>query len=203
MLPVISLMLAVGRDGLLGVHNRLPWHCPEDMKFFRETTTGHPIIYGRKTSESFGGRVLLHRPNIVLTRDPGYAFGLGVHVAHNVNSALHMAQKFAVDMGVKEVFVIGGSEVYQAMWDKAAHIYLTQVDFASDDPAATRLPAHLLAELEGDKWECEGGYLLTNETSPVQASVRRFVRVLDPGVDYQSTLTFGAPYEAAQDPVAQ
>ncbi|MDD3354191.1 dihydrofolate reductase [Zoogloea sp.] len=127
--PVIALIAACARGGVIGLDNRLPWHLPEDMKFFRETTRGKPVIMGRKTWESLPGafRPLPGRRNIVVSRNAGYQAD-GATVAGGLSEALAAAG--AADT----VFVIGGAELYRQALPMADRLYLTEIDedFAGD-----------------------------------------------------------------------
>jgi dihydrofolate reductase len=115
----VSLIAALSENGVIGVENRLPWNLPEDLKRFRELTTGHPIIMGRKTFESIG-RVLSNRRNIIITRNTGYRV-VGAEVAHSLEAAL------ALTAQASEVFVIGGAEIYRQALPLGHRLYLTRV----------------------------------------------------------------------------
>lgn len=116
----ISLIAAMTDEQVIGVDNRLPWRLPADMKWFRRHTLGKPIIMGRKTFESFGGKPLPERPNIVITRDADYQ-APGAVVVHSIDAALQAAG--AVD----EVMIIGGASFYEQMLPRAQRLYLTFV----------------------------------------------------------------------------
>src|SRR5215475_10806775 len=103
--PLISLIVAMAQNGVIGRDNALPWRLPEDLKRFRAFTLGKPILMGRKTFESIG-RPLPGRVNLVLTRDRGW-FAAGVIVVHSVEEALAQAGASA------ELVVIGGAEIYR------------------------------------------------------------------------------------------
>ena len=109
------------RKGLIGIENRLPWKMPADMAWFRRHTLGKPILMGRKTFESFGGRTLPQRQNIVLTRDHQYSHP-GIDVVHSIREAIEVVPDSA------EMMVIGGSELYRQMLLRADRLYLTQVE---------------------------------------------------------------------------
>ena len=87
MKPHISLIVARSRNGIIGKEGKLPWHLPEDLKFFKQTTMGRPVIMGRHTWESIG-RPLPGRQNIVLTQDPAYK-AEGATVVSSLDEALH------------------------------------------------------------------------------------------------------------------
>ena len=117
--PLISLIVAMAQNGVIGRDNSMPWRLPEDLKRFRAFTLGKPILMGRKTFESIG-RPLEGRINFVLTRDRSW-FAHGVIVVHSVEEALTQAS--ASD----ELVVIGGAEIYRLVLPFARRIYLTHV----------------------------------------------------------------------------
>ena len=121
---IISLIVAVSENNVIGKDNNLPWHLPADMKFFKEKTMGHCIITGRKNYESIPEkfRPLPGRTNIVITRDKN----LKLHGAVVVNS-IDGALKEAESRNETECFVIGGGEIFQQILDRADRIYLTRV----------------------------------------------------------------------------
>ena len=122
----ISLIVAVSRNGAIGLNNQLPWYLPEDLKYFKSVTMGKPLIMGRKTFDSIG-RPLPGRANIVLTRDPQWTSD-GVEVVQSVEQAL-VAGEIACEVAdVDEIMVIGGEQIYRMTIDLADRIYLTQVD---------------------------------------------------------------------------
>ena len=116
-------------DRVIGIDNSLPWKLPSDMKWFRQHTLGKPIVMGRKTFESFGGRTLPDRPNIIITRDENYKVE-GAIVTHSIDEALKAAGN------VDEVMIIGGASFYEQMLPRADRMYLTFVH----------------ADVEGDAW---------------------------------------------------
>jgi dihydrofolate reductase len=117
----ISLIVAVSENNVIGKDNDLPWKLPDDMKFFKETTTGHHILMGRKNLESLG-RLLPNRTNIILTRDNAFNFK-GAKVFHDIEEAI----KFANENKEDELMVIRGGEIYKQTISKANKIYLTRV----------------------------------------------------------------------------
>lgn len=135
---MIVLIAAMGRGRVIGHEGRMPWHLPAEMKHFRRTTRGHVVVMGRKTYESIGG-ALKNRTNIVLTRDPGYE-APGCEVAHSLTPLLS---------DPRELYVIGGAELYRQFLPHAHRMVLTRVegDFAGDtffpawDDAQWRLTA--------------------------------------------------------------
>lgn len=123
----VSLIAAVAQNGIIGVQNRLPWSLPEDLRRFKQTTMGHPIVMGRKTLESLG-RPLPGRENWVLTRRPDYRVE-GVRSAHSLREVIE-----ATESRASELFVIGGSEIYSLALPVMDRFYLTVVlkDFEGD-----------------------------------------------------------------------
>lgn len=123
--PVLSAIVAMGENRVIGKDNQLPWRLPADLKHFKSITTGHPIVMGRKTFESIG-KALPNRLNIVLTRDAAYQ-APGCIVVTTIDDALIQAQAL-------EVFIIGGAEVYKQLLPRIHRIYLTIVhhDFDGD-----------------------------------------------------------------------
>ena len=115
----------MAEDRLIGVNNRLPWKLPADMQWFRKHTLGKPIIMGRKTFESFGGRTLPDRTNIVITRDEDYSVDADVVIVHSIDAALEAAAQSGSD--VEEVMIIGGASFYEHMLERADRFYITQV----------------------------------------------------------------------------
>lgn len=102
----LTAVVAMTADRVIGRGGALPWHLPDDLKFFKRTTSGHPIVMGRKTFESIG-KPLPKRRNIVLTRDRNWAEE-GVEI-------IHAPEELAALPGLDgQVFIIGGAEIYQA-----------------------------------------------------------------------------------------
>jgi dihydrofolate reductase len=112
----INMIVAATPAGVIGQGNALPWHCPEDLAFFKRTTMGCPVVMGRKTYASIG-RPLPGRENYVLTRNTTPIDG--VTLLHEPHLPSHL--------NGKQVFIIGGSEVYKAFEDRIDEIYLTVV----------------------------------------------------------------------------
>lgn len=117
-------------DRVIGRNGGLPWHLPEDLAFFKRTTSGHPIVMGRKTFESIG-RPLPGRRNIVMTRDPSWSAN-GVEV-------IHQPQDLEKLEGLDgSVFIIGGAEIYGAFLPSLDEILVSHV--LENHPGDTRFP---------------------------------------------------------------
>lgn len=127
--PIISLIAAMAHDGVIGINNKMPWHLPSDMRWFRQHTLGKPTVMGRKTFESFGGKPLPKRSNIIITRDTNYRADDCIVV-----TSIEQAIQAAGD--VKEIMIIGGGTFYKQMLPGADRLYLTYVE----------------VEIEGDSW---------------------------------------------------
>lgn len=123
-------MVAAADNRCIGVNNALPWHLPEDLKYFKRVTMGKPIIMGRLTFESIG-KPLPGRTNIVITRNgdrfksvPAYE---GIKVANSLDEAIQIAEAIASIDGREEVMVIGGAGIYQLCLPRADRLYYTRV----------------------------------------------------------------------------
>lgn len=119
---IISAIVAMSSNRVIGRDLGLPWHQPKDMKFFKETTMGHHLIMGRNNFASMDYRPLKGRINIVLTRDPFFITSSAL-VMHSIEEAL----SYAYDAGEEEVFIIGGGEIYKQSLSLLDKIYLTEV----------------------------------------------------------------------------
>ena len=132
-MTLISFVVAVSKNNMIGRDGGLPWHISSDLKRFKEITMGKPVIMGRKTFVSIG-RPLDGRQNIVVTRDRSFAVE-GVEVAHSLAEALTRGRASAEASGADEVAVIGGAEIYAAALPLAERIYLTEIEAAPEGDA--------------------------------------------------------------------
>jgi dihydrofolate reductase len=129
--PRISIIVAMAKNGVIGAHNKLPWHLSSDLKRFKALTMGHHIIMGRKTFESIG-RVLPGRTSVVVTRNPGFRFE-GVLTSRSLLDALRESA------GEEEVFVIGGEQIFREALPLATRLHATEI--GSDYEGDTHFPA--------------------------------------------------------------
>jgi len=140
---MIALVSAVAKNGVIGDKNNLPWYLPEDLKRFKEITSGKTVLMGRKTFESIVSRLgkpLPNRTNVVITRNAGYQVPPGAVVESDIHSAMR-------NHGVNDIFVIGGGEIYKQTIDLADTLYITHIDkniegdttFPAIDPAKWKL----------------------------------------------------------------
>lgn len=119
-LPFLSIAVAVGENYAIGKNNQLLWHMPADLKFFKQTTSGHTVIMGRKTFDSVG-RPLPNRRNIVITRDATLKID-GVEVVNSLDEALSISKDEE-----KDVFIVGGAEIYRQALPKTNTLFLTTI----------------------------------------------------------------------------
>ena len=122
MTALISLIVAVAENGVIGKDGGLPWRLSEDLKRFKALTMGKPIIMGRKTWDSLPRKPLPGRTNIVVTRNPNFR-AESATVAHSFDEALTLAQA----EGPQEIMVIGGEAIFAAALAVAKRIYLTEI----------------------------------------------------------------------------
>ena len=138
---MLTLVYAQDQAGGIGYQNQLPWHLPNDLKFFKQVTLGHAILMGRKTFESMGCRLLPGRTCYVLTRQEDYMSEIeGLHRVHDLETIKALAQD-------QEVMVIGGAEIFAALLPLADRVIRTQIK--ATFPADT-----FVADLNQDQWQC-------------------------------------------------
>jgi dihydrofolate reductase len=125
---IISFIVAVSENNVIGKNNQLPWHLPRDMKYFKNKTWAMPVVMGRKTYEALG-KPLEGRTNIVITRQTNWK-PAGVQIVHSIDQAIVSATQD----DAKEIFIIGGAEIFQSAMPLADRIYLTLIhgDFEGD-----------------------------------------------------------------------
>lgn len=123
---VLSQIVAMGKNRVIGCGLEIPWRISEDFKHFKKVTTGHAMIMGRKTWDSIG-RALPDRLTVVVTRDQNFALPDGVLRASSVDDALALCRERSSEWG-DDVFIVGGGEIYRQTLDRCHRIYLTIVD---------------------------------------------------------------------------
>src|SRR5580765_557811 len=120
----LSIIVAASLNNSIGKNNQMLWNLPEDMRFFKNTTWGFPLIMGRKTFEALGNKPLPGRFNIVISRQPGYTAGNPeVQQASSLLKAIELAKK----MDAKEAFIGGGGQIYKESILLCDTIYMTRV----------------------------------------------------------------------------
>ncbi len=145
----ISLVVAMARNGVIGDANGLPWHLPADLRHFRRTTMGHPVIMGRRTAESIG-RALPGRENLVVSHHPESLAIPGMQAFPGLDEALAQCPD-------GEIMVIGGASLYAQALPRASRIHLTVID--ADIPGDTRFP-----DFDEGRWR-----LVARERHPADA----------------------------------
>lgn len=148
---MISLLFAMDKNRLIGKDNALPWRLPNDMKFFRETTTGKSVIMGRKTYESLNGP-LKNRENIIVTRDTDFQ-APSCKIIHSLDDI----KKWNKEEPNKEWFIIGGEEIYKQMLPYADKMYMTYIDHAFEGdthfPSWNESEWKMISKVKGEKDE--------------------------------------------------
>jgi dihydrofolate reductase len=142
---IISLIVAIAENNVIGKDNTLIWHLPADMKYFKEKTSGHCILTGRKNYESIPEkfRPLPSRSNLIITHQKNYE-APGAFVFHFIENAITFAQK----QGETELFIIGGAEIYKQCLPIADKIYITRIKHPFEGDA-------FFPELNTDEWKEE------------------------------------------------
>lgn len=135
----ISMIVAYGKNWEIGLNNEMLWHISEDFKNFKEITSGHHILMGRKTFESIG-KPLPNRTSIVLSNSDFKHEG--VHTFNDIQHSLD----FARESGEEEIFIIGGAQIYESVFPYVDKMYLTQVDFEGEADA-------FLKEIDFSTWD--------------------------------------------------
>ncbi len=149
---LISLIVAMAENRVIGRDGGMPWHLPGDLRYFKAVTLGKPVVMGRKTFESIG-KPLPGRPNVVITRDANYAPD-GAWAVGSLDEGLKLAQRLAGEDGADEIMVIGGGQIYAEALDVADRVYLTEVHMSVDgDTVFPELPPAQWREIsrEGDE----------------------------------------------------
>ena len=119
MKPRISIIVAMAKNRVIGAHNKIPWHLPNELKMFKRLTMGHHIVMGRKTYESIG-RLLPGRTTVIVTHQRNYAVP-GAIIAHSLTDAINAAARD------DEIFVIGGAEIYAQTLAHCSDLFLSVV----------------------------------------------------------------------------
>ena len=138
--PRITIIVARAANGIIGSNNALPWHLPEDLRHFKATTLGHPLVMGRRTFDSIG-RPLPGRRTIVLTRDPRWAHP-------GCERAASLADAIALAGDADEVFIAGGAEVYREALAIADRAIVTEVALEPEGDAS-------FPPLAPEEWQIE------------------------------------------------
>lgn len=130
---IVSFVVAVSRNGVIGRDNSMPWRLSTDLQRFKKLTLGKPVVMGRKTWESLG-RPLPGRANIVITRDASY-HAEGAQVVATIDEALKAGAEAARSSDVDEICIIGGAQIYRAAMENATCLHVTHIDADIDGDA--------------------------------------------------------------------
>ncbi len=162
---MLSIIVAKASNNIIGGDNKLLWHISQDLKRFKEITSGHTIIMGRKTFESLP-KVLPNRHHIVITRDKNFKVDSpSVEIVNDINTVINKYENSS-----EEVFIIGGGEIYKFLLPNTKKLYLTRVykDFNGD----TKFP-----EINLDDWSIDSqSEILTNETDNLKFDFINLIR---------------------------
>jgi len=142
----IALIIAVAQNGVIGRDNQLPWRIPAEMKYFKATTIGKPVVMGRKTFESLG-KPLPQRTNIVVTRDKQFN-AENIIVVNDLDNAFEVADEIAQRDGAAEIMVIGGADIYRQALPHAHTLYYTEVKIDAEGDAYFR-------DIDWSQWRME------------------------------------------------
>lgn len=134
MIPKLTLVVAIARNNVIGRDGALPWRLSSDMKRFKATTMGKPVLMGRKTWDSLPKKPLPGRQNLVLTRDADFV-AEGAWVYTDLTAMLAAGRAMAEAAGEEEACVIGGAQLYNAVLPQADRIILTEVNLAPEGDA--------------------------------------------------------------------
>ena len=132
----LSLIVAMAANRVIGLEGGMPWHLKGDLRYFKRTTMGHPVVMGRRTYQAIGG-ALPGRANIVVSRDKKFT-AADADVVGDLAAALTKAKALAEIGGRGEVFVIGGADIFAQALDQADRIYMTEVE--GDSPGDAFFP---------------------------------------------------------------
>lgn len=158
----LALIAAYAQNRVVGIDNKLPWHLPEDLKYFKRCTSGKAIIMGRKTFDSIG-RPLPNRTNIVISRNPEFEVE-GVKVVSTLDEAIELAKAVNEVNGIDEIMVIGGATIYELTLPIADRLYLTHVHAKVEGDA-------YFPEVDFSNWhEVERADYSASETNPYDYS---------------------------------
>lgn len=156
----LAIIVAAAKNGVIGINNRLPWHLPQDLKYFKSVTMGKSVLMGRKTYESIG-QPLPGRANIIITRDKTWNTSADVVVVHSFEAAVEAAEKqLDSRSGIDEAIVIGGAQIYREALPLVDKVYLTEIDLEPEGDA-------FFAPLDPQDWVRESS-VAGDASAPVQ-----------------------------------
>lgn len=147
---IVSAIVAKDRNNLIGIGLEMPWHLPADFKYFKDTTTGHPVIFGHNSFKSIGCRPLPNRPHIIVSTNPELNYE-GVDCVTTIEDAITLAKTFGSD----EVFICGGGQIYKyALENKLIDkLYITEVHTTIIVPAKMKDKCVFFPKYRNDAWD--------------------------------------------------
>lgn len=119
--PKLMMIVAMAKNRMIGLNNKMPWHLPDDLKYFKAQTLNKPVIMGRKTFESIGARPLPNRPNLVVSRNAEFK-AEGIEVFNSVEKAIDSV------VNSSEVVIMGGAQIYAQWIDRVDRLLITEVN---------------------------------------------------------------------------
>ncbi len=174
--PIIILVVAMNNERVIGADNKLPWHIPEDLQYFKQVTLGKPIIMGRKTFESIG-KILPGRKNIVISRNPNFSHS-GVVVYKSLLDAIND------NSASTEICIIGGGEIFQQALPIADIIHITKINIAVSGNAV------FFPEIDMNEWKlCQSKQITTQAQIECSFNVLFRINGNVDEVEYLSTQT--------------
>jgi dihydrofolate reductase len=149
----VNIIVAIASNGVIGGENKLLWHLPADLKYFKQLTTNHTIIMGRKTYESIG-RALPNRINIVISRKTDFS-AEGCFIANSLENALQLAASFEdknIENDEQSVFIIGGAQIYSLALPITQKLFVTEVKHSFEgDTYFEKIDAEIWKEVEREQ----------------------------------------------------
>lgn len=121
----IAIIAAVANNNAIGIDNKIPWHLPEDLRYFKSITMGKPIIMGRRTFDSLG-KPLPGRTNIIVTKER-VNHHKNIMIATGIDEAIKIAEQVAIAQSAEEIMIIGGAHIYKQTLSLADKLYLTRI----------------------------------------------------------------------------
>lgn len=181
----IIMIAAVDQNGAIGRDNQLLAHLPDDMAFFRKTTTGQVVVMGRKTYDSLpvinGRRMLPNRVNVVLSRDTRYMFKPPVATMYTMEEALDWADAYGRMSNPRDTYIIGGGEIYKQFMPHADKLYVTHIKHAFEG-ADTFFP-----EIDENVWACTNAEIyFANERNEYDFTICTYERITDIEEEYSN-----------------
>ncbi len=157
----MNIIVAVDKNWAIGKNNKMMWSIPADMRFFREKTTGHVVVMGRKTLESFpNGLPLKQRTNLILSRDRSYKVK-GALVLHTMEELLEHLKEY----DSSDIFIIGGESIYRQFLPYCDTAYVTRIDHAFDAdtyfPNLDELPEWTMTEVSEEQTSFDLEFVFT------------------------------------------